>query len=115
MKFLIIFLFLFGCADDPEYPDGNNVPPSTEAYEVATYTVGGLVDGLSGIIVLQNNSTDSKMIELDGVFTFPTVLYSGDSYGVTVAAQPSDETCLVFDATGVINNVNITNVDVSCD
>ena len=36
------------------------------------YTIGGMVTGLSGSVVLQNNGTDNETVSSDGAFTFAT-------------------------------------------
>ncbi|MGH8227115.1 MAG: NHL repeat-containing protein, partial [Steroidobacteraceae bacterium] len=46
-------------------------------------------------------------------FTFPTKLQSGASYAVTVATQPTGETCTVGSGTGTAT-ANVTSVAVSC-
>ena len=56
---------------------------------VATYTVGGTVSGLSGTVVLQDNGGDNLSVSANGSFTFATALASGAAYGVTVKTNPS--------------------------
>lgn len=79
-----------------------------------TYTVGGTVTGLSGSVVLQNNSGDNLTISTNGFFTFPTAVAYGNTYNVTVFTQPNGQTCSVSTGTGTISLANITNVLVTC-
>jgi Cellulase (glycosyl hydrolase family 5) len=79
----------------------------------ATYTIGGIISGLSGTVVLQNNSGDNLTISTNGTFTFATPLSSGSTYSVTVLTQPSGQTCTVTNGTGTATST-ITSVSVTC-
>jgi hypothetical protein len=80
-----------------------------------TYSVGGAVSGLSGSgLVLRNNGGDPLSISGSGSFTFNTPLADGSSYSVTVATQPSGQTCSVSNGTGTVNGANVTTVSVTC-
>lgn len=78
-----------------------------------TYTVGGMVTGLSGSVVLQNNGGNNLTLSVNGPFTFSTALTTNTTYSVTVLTQPTDQTCTVGNSTGTIT-ANVTNVTVSC-
>ncbi len=80
----------------------------------ASYTVGGTVSGLNGILVLQNNGGDDLVISGDGAFSFATPLTDGSSYEVTVLSAPANQNCVVSMGTGTISGSNVTNVSVSC-
>lgn len=80
-------------------------------------SIGGRVDGLmGGGLVLRNNGMDDLTITLDGPFTFPSELMGGVPYEVTVASQPSEpeQTCVVNNASGVTEVVDINDVEVTC-
>jgi hypothetical protein len=82
-----------------------------------SYTVGGLVTGLSGGgLVLHNNAGDPLGVSADGAFTFPTAVLSGASFAVTVAADPTNpwQTCTVGNDSGTVTSADITSVAVSC-
>jgi uncharacterized membrane protein len=79
-----------------------------------TYSVGGNVSGLSGTVVLQDNGGDSLTATANGPFTFPTSLASGAVYNVTVATNPSGQTCTVSSGSGTVGSANVTNVAVTC-
>jgi hypothetical protein len=91
--------------------------------------LGGTITGLHADgLVLTNGSAST--ITLNGVsttatdgtvtvtyptgFTFPAAVTYGDSYGVTVLAQPKDQTCTVANGTGVMGDTAISNVTVTC-
>ncbi|HEX3819773.1 MAG TPA: hypothetical protein VHW45_05555 [Candidatus Sulfotelmatobacter sp.] len=81
-----------------------------------TYTIGGLVSGLSGSgLVLQNNGGDDLAISANGSFTFATAIPAGTSYNVIVKTQPSSpaQTCSVTNGSGIANAI-VTNVSVAC-
>lgn len=79
-----------------------------------TYTIGGTVSGLSGTVVLQNNSADNLSRSTNTSFTFATPVANGAVYNVTVLTQPSGQTCNVTNATGTVVSANVTNVTVTC-
>ncbi|RPH68183.1 MAG: hypothetical protein EHM78_19715, partial [Myxococcaceae bacterium] len=82
---------------------------------VPRHTVGGSVTGLVGAgLVLQNNGGDNLPIASSGPFTFATALEPGDHYAVAVLEQPPGETCTVSNGSGVIGDVDVTSVTVSC-
>jgi proprotein convertase subtilisin/kexin type 2 len=80
------------------------------------YTVGGTITGLSGTVVLQNNSGNNLAVSANGAFTFTTPLASGSAYAVTVLTQPTgpSQTCTVTNGSGTVGSTNVTNVSVSC-
>ncbi|MCL5666257.1 MAG: hypothetical protein M1383_00570 [Patescibacteria group bacterium] len=80
----------------------------------STYTIGGTISGLSGTVVLQNNSGDNLSVSANGAFTFATATGTGASYAVTVLTQPSGQTCTVSSGSGTVASANITSVSVSC-
>ena len=53
------------------------------------YSIGGIVSGLSGTVVLQDNGGDDLTVSGDGAFQFATKLPSGAAYSVTVKTAPS--------------------------
>src|SRR5450631_2200739 len=84
---------------------------------MTTYTVGGVVTGLSGSgLVLQNNAGTGLAVSAPGAFTFMGGLGSGAAYSVTVAAQPSApaRNCVVTNGSGRVGTANVTNVAVAC-
>ncbi|WP_419421528.1 hypothetical protein ACNVED_16590 (plasmid) [Legionella sp. D16C41] len=80
----------------------------------AAYTLGGVVFGLSGRIVLQDNGGDNLTINSNGSFTFTTPVAQGAPYNVTVATQPVGQTCTVTNGSGTMGGANVTNVSVNC-
>ena len=66
----------------------------------ASYTVGGTVSGLSGTVVLQDNSADDLSLSASGTFTFATALPGGAAYSVTVKTNPSGQSCTVSERVG---------------
>ena len=91
-----------------------NVAVSCTNVVVTTYSVGGTVSGLSGTVVLQDNGGDNLSLSASGSFTFATPLAAGTAYSVTVATNPSGQTCTVTNGSGTIASANVTNVAVSC-
>jgi hypothetical protein len=55
------------------------------------FTVGGVISGLTGTVVLQNNGTNTISTSTDGSFDFSTPLAAGSSYDVTILTQPTNQ------------------------
>jgi len=80
-------------------------------------TVGGNVFGLSGSgLALQNNGSDTLQILSNGSFQFSSTINYGQSYDVTVLAQPANpaQRCTITNPSGSSEQSNVTNVLVSC-
>lgn len=80
-----------------------------------TFTVGGSITGLSASgLTLDNNGGDTLTVASGATtFTFSTALQSGTAYAVTVATQPTGETCTVSSGSGTVS-ANVTSVAVAC-
>ena len=82
------------------------------------YTVGGLLTGLvpGDNLVLQNNGGDNLTLAVDGAFAFGTPVDFGDTYRITVLAQPTapSESCTVKNDSGTMPSKNINNLIVTC-
>ncbi len=79
----------------------------------AFITIGGTVSGLQSTVVLQDNGIDPLTITQNGAFTFALSIANGQPYAVTVATQPSGQTCEVTNGSGSAT-ANVTNVAVTC-
>jgi alpha-tubulin suppressor-like RCC1 family protein len=82
-----------------------------------TFTVGGVVSGLTGSgLVLQYNGGSNLPISANGSFSFPTAAPRGSNYTVTVLTQPASpaQTCGVSNGVGTNINGNITAIQVIC-
>ena len=81
-----------------------------------SYTVGGTVTGLvGGSVLLQNNGGDDLAVTTNGDFTFAALLSDGSGYDVTVAEQPSGQTCVVINGNGMVAGVDVVDVQVVCN
>jgi N-acetylneuraminic acid mutarotase len=79
-----------------------------------TFAIGGIVNGLSGSIVLQDNGGDDVTVSSNGAFTFATPLAAGAFYRVTIATQPSSSTCTVSNGGGTVSGT-VDTVLVQCN
>jgi hypothetical protein len=79
-----------------------------------TYSIGGTVSGLNGVVVLQNNGGNNLSLSQSGGFTFSQSLAYNATYGVTVLTQPTGQTCTVGSGSGTVGAVNVTNIGVTC-
>ncbi len=80
------------------------------------YTVGGVISGLAGTLVLENNGGDDLMVTANGTFAFATPLAPGAMYAVTIKAQPPSpaQVCVVTAASGTLGMANVTSVSITC-
>ena len=108
-KFLGIFLFPFPFIHCGTTPATDTTPPAA-----ATYSIGGTISGLSGTVVLQNNTGDDLTLTADGNFTFLTAVADGAGYEVAVKTQPDGLTCSIASSTGTVSGANVINVSVVC-
>ncbi len=91
--------------------------PTPGTLAAPSYSVGGTVTGLAGSTVeLENNGGDALSIGANGTFAFVTPLIPGDSYDVSVSAQPGSprQICAVSNGAGIVGVSNVTNVVISC-
>jgi hypothetical protein len=79
----------------------------------AFHTIGGTVTGLTGTVVLLNNS-ETLAISTNGPFAFLNGVLVGQPYSVSVQTQPAGQTCTVSNGSGTVGSSNVTNVVVSC-
>ena len=89
---LTVFLSFSACGGS----GGTTSPTET------TYTIGGVVSGLSGTgLMLQDNGIDSLQISANGNFTFEKPVASGGTYNVTIQVEPHPvQLCLVTNGSG---------------
>lgn len=104
IKLLLILTFISVLA---EVKDANA--------QTTTYSIGGSVNGLAvgKTVVLKNNANTLLVPSSTSSFAFPAQ-NAGTSWNVTVAIQPSGQTCAVSNASGSNISANITNVVVTC-
>ncbi len=79
-----------------------------------TYAVDGIIFGLSGTAVLEDNAGDDLTVTANGMFTFATALAAGAAYNVTVKTSPTGQTCTVTNGTGTIGTASIKNLVIAC-
>ncbi len=95
-----------------------NVTNVSVSCSTTSYTIGGTVSGLTSgqTATLELNGNTANTVSLSSTstsFTFSTGVPAGQSYAVTVATQPSGETCTVSNGSGTAN-ADVSNVSVSC-
>ena len=104
---IISILLFVGCAAEDEDSSSSST----------SFSIGGTVTGLSGVLIIQNNSGDDTVVEKTGSgdvsFTFKTRISSGSAYSVSVKLQPNTQTCTVSNASGTTSQ-NISNITIAC-
>lgn len=81
-----------------------------------SFTIGGSTSGLDSAaqITLNNNGADPITLSADGTFVFPAPVAYNGAYNVTVATQPTGQTCTVANGSGLATATDITNIAVVC-
>ena len=107
--FSIISILLFvGCAAENE---------DSSSSSSSSFKIGGTVTGLSGVLIIQNNSGDDTVVKQTGSedisFTFKTSISFGSAYSVSVKLQPNTQTCTASNASGTTSQ-NISNITIAC-
>lgn len=87
---------------------GSSPPPPP-----ATYSIGGTITGLTASgLTLDDNGGDTLTVS-SGASTFTFATKVTGAYAVTVATQPTGETCTVSSGSGTAT-ANVTSVAVAC-
>jgi len=84
------------------------------AITTADFTVGGVVNGLTEPLLLQNNGGDDLTIAQDGPFHFATPVLHGVAYAVTVVSGYTTQRRVLGSATGQVAGANVTDVTIAC-
>ncbi|HKE96074.1 MAG TPA: choice-of-anchor D domain-containing protein [Povalibacter sp.] len=81
----------------------------------STYSIGGTLSGLTraGLVLANGADTTSPAANATS-FVFGTKLASGATYDVTIATQPTAETCTLSNASGTVATADVSSVQVSC-
>lgn len=88
---------------------------SDDSVDGETYTLGGIIEGLSGTITLSLNENEQTLdIEENGSFTFGTNLNSETEYTVSISNSPEGQTCDISNETGTISS-NVNNISIQCE
>lgn len=92
-----------------------NVNSVNVTCSVNKFAVSGSVSGLAlgQQVVLTNNDANSVTLQSDGSFQFPSKA-DGAAYAVGVATQPTGQTCVVTNGSGVLAGSDVGNVSVAC-
>ena len=89
-----------------------NPPPIVERNYSLSGSVAGLVDSR---VVIKSNRDDEIIIEADGDFVFPTDFENGTNYQVLITNQPDAQTCSISNATGQVDDEDVTDINVICE
>jgi len=80
--------------------------------------ISGIVTGLNGTLVLDNNGEQATItnadVRINAPFIFNTSLPTGQRYDVTVVAQPENQFCTVLQGSGFADNSDVSTVMLNC-
>ena len=81
----------------------------------SAFSIGGTISGLTaaGLVLRNNGGDDLSVAAHSTTFEFAAAIAEGGSYAVTVAAQPTGQTCSVGQGTGVAT-AQVTGVTLTC-
>jgi hypothetical protein len=88
----------------------SNITVTATCVTNATYTISVAVTGLTGTLVVQDNTGAALTFTTNNTQTFSNTYTSGATYSVTVQTQPAGQTCtLSSNASGTItSNITVT-------
>ncbi|MDB2448964.1 FG-GAP repeat protein, partial [bacterium] len=84
---------------------------------VATFSIGGTVNGLNGELQLSLNysgQTDTLSLSNDSDFTFNRTLKDQVVFSVLVTAHPQNQDCSVTQPITQVDGENVTNIVINC-
>ena len=106
---IISILLFVGCAAENE---------DSSSSSSSSFNIGGTVTGLSGVLIIQNNSGDDTVVEQTGSedvsFTFKTRISSGSAYSVSVKLQPNSHRPVPSSNASGTTSQNISNITIAC-
>ena len=112
---VLVLTLLTACGGGGSSTNNPNLGNNNPSAQVASYTLGGLVNGLTGSgLILSNGSQTVNIDSGASNFAFATAIASGQDYSVSIQTQPLGQTCSISNSTGKILNTNITDVTVTC-
>jgi hypothetical protein len=81
-----------------------------------TFRISGSLSGLGADkqVILQNNQANPTTIASNGKFSFSEPIPANGSYAVTVASQPTGQSCSVSSASGTSVQTDVNVVTVVC-
>ncbi|MGK5095492.1 hypothetical protein WDW89_26210 [Deltaproteobacteria bacterium TL4] len=103
---MVILFMVVACSELGIEEEADN-----QVVKVIQYTLGGKVEGLKGIIVLQNNEKDDLIFEKDSEFTFALKVGKNAGYKVKVKMQPEGQNCTVINGEGVAGTSEALETD----
>ena len=100
-----ILLFIYGCGGSSEAPPS----PSPD------YSINGTVSGMDDIRSLDLSlGSENLLISQNGNFSFTQRLKEGIEYEIEIEREPARQDCVITNETGVVNNIDVTNVTIIC-
>jgi len=84
-----------------------SIPPKT-------YKLSGIVKGLVGSVVLQNNKVMNLTLSKNGTFVFSASVNEGEGYSVDILTQPEESRCAIKNGSGSSVLMDVTNIELNC-
>lgn len=82
------------------------------------YSVGGEISGLSGSVLLRNQSTSEHItVTSNGSYAFDTLQASGTFYDVSITENPANQTCSFTNpqnASGEVLEQSVLSINIAC-
>jgi hypothetical protein len=83
-----------------------------------SYTIGGSMAAvMGGGMIIRNNGGDDFHVAAGATsFTFATPILSGNTFSVTIVAEPTtpSQTCTVAGGSGTVGGANVTSISINC-
>ena len=79
-----------------------------------SYSLGGIVSGLTGTLEINENGANNLIITADGSFTFPSPVEENTSYTISVVSAPAGYGCTITNGTGIMPGNDVNNISIVC-
>lgn len=110
-----LVLALSGCGGGSSGSSPGSSGTSSGGGVPTTYRLSGAVGGLNGDgLTMDVNGSTINVPSGSTTVALASGLSSGAAYSVTVASQPSGETCTITNGSGTVGSADVTNIAVAC-
>jgi large repetitive protein len=81
-----------------------------------TYSLGGNITGLGGTLTVSNGATETFTFGASGTFALPRSFASGETYDLTVKANPivPSQSCKIVNGSGKVVSLDVADVAINC-
>ena len=80
------------------------------------YSISATLSGLTSEIVLKELNSETLLhSNASGNFTLDKLFANSEPYSLTVLSSPLGQSCTINNATGIVEEANVSNINVTCE